>query len=70
MAKIVYFVYSMIIFLSLFLVTTKAAERIYRCLDHSHCPTFMCSPGLKPKCMNPKVCKCVPVQSRKYYALT
>ncbi|AES69449.1 putative Late nodulin [Medicago truncatula] len=55
MAKIVNFVYSMIIFVSLFLVATKGGSkpfltRPYPCNTGSDCPQNMCPPGYKPGC--------------------
>ncbi|KEH16553.1 Nodule Cysteine-Rich (NCR) secreted peptide, partial [Medicago truncatula] len=50
MVKIVIFVYSMIIFLSLSLVAIEAG-RGYRCTTDSDCPPNMCPPGMEPKCV-------------------
>ncbi|KEH19599.1 Nodule Cysteine-Rich (NCR) secreted peptide [Medicago truncatula] len=60
MAKIANFVYSMIIFLSLFLVATKAeftlfilsffVTRYYPCNTDSDCPQNMCTPDMEPRC--------------------
>ncbi|AES68602.1 putative Late nodulin [Medicago truncatula] len=65
MAKIVNFVYSMIVFLFLFLVATKAA-RGYLCVTDSHCPPHMCPPGMEPRCVR-RMCKCLPIGWRKYF---
>ncbi|RHN38477.1 putative Late nodulin [Medicago truncatula] len=59
MVKIVIFVYSMIIFLSLSLVAIEAG-RGYRCTTDSDCPPNMCPPGMEPKCVR-YVCKCLPI---------
>ncbi|KEH19716.1 putative Late nodulin [Medicago truncatula] len=60
MAKIVNFLYSMIIFLSLFLVATKSEPGGHRCSTDSFCPPNMCPPGMTPKCVRFR-CKCVPI---------
>lgn len=102
MAKIVNYVYSMIIFLFLFLVATKAERkpfitfkiffpnlytlyypilvaalilisffitRVYQCIADSDCQPWMCSLGMKPKCISVlRMCKCHGWQ--KYNVLT
>ncbi|KEH32819.1 Nodule Cysteine-Rich (NCR) secreted peptide [Medicago truncatula] len=78
MAKIVNYVYSMIIFLFLFLVATKAEPlilisffitRVYQCIADSDCQPWMCSLGMKPKCISVlRMCKCHGWQ--KYNVLT
>ncbi|KEH32802.1 putative Late nodulin [Medicago truncatula] len=69
MTKSVNFIYSMVIFISLFMVAMQT-QRIYQCIKESDCPQYMCSAGLRANCVDRGVCKCVPVWWRKFHVLT
>ncbi|KEH15130.1 Nodule Cysteine-Rich (NCR) secreted peptide [Medicago truncatula] len=69
MAKIVNFIYSMIIFLSLFLVETNAQCIYPACFKDHMCRQLKCSPGRTPKCVNYQ-CRCSPQALGSYHLLT
>nr|ABS31392.1 nodule-specific cysteine-rich peptide 93 [Medicago truncatula] len=70
MAKIVKYVYVIIIFLSLFLVATKIEGYYYKCFKDSDCVKLLCRIPLRPKCMYRHICKCKVVLTQNNYVLT
>ncbi|KEH37891.1 Nodule Cysteine-Rich (NCR) secreted peptide [Medicago truncatula] len=51
MTNSIKFVYVMMYFLSIFLISTYFETKL-NCIDDSDCPYDMCDPGLLPRCLN------------------
>ncbi|KEH28028.1 putative Late nodulin [Medicago truncatula] len=62
MAQIQKFVYTLIMFLSLFVMVTNGMVStnayIHRCIHQDDCPKYMCEISVLPECIN-GFCTCV-----------